>query len=93
MVLSLLHKQAEHATSKRGATGNLDSKNMIENTKSILSSAAKTDHNEVGISRSELLLLLGGLHERLDAVFEEIRTLPQTTARLKARTRRSTASE
>ena len=93
MVLSLLPKRAEYATSKRGEASNLDRNNMIENTKSILRSATKTDHNEVGISRSELLLLLGDLHERLDAVFEEIRTLPQTTARLKARTRRSTASE
>ena len=93
MVFSLLPKRAEHATRKRGAAGNLDSKNMIENTKSILRSATETDHNEAGVSRSELLLLLGDLHERLDAVFEEIRTLPQTTARLKARTRRSTASE
>jgi len=66
---------------------------MIETTKSIRRWATMTDHNEVGISRSELLLLLGGLHERLDAVFEEIRALPQTTARLKARTRRSTTSE
>jgi hypothetical protein len=66
---------------------------MIENTKSIPRWATMTDHNEVGISRSELLLLLRDLHERLDAVFEEIRALPQTTARLKARTRRSTASE
>jgi len=52
-----------------------------------------TDHNEVGISRSELLLLLGDLHERLNAVFEEIRALPQTTARLKARRRESAVPE
>jgi hypothetical protein len=44
-----------------------------------------TDHNEAGISRSELLLLLGDLHERLDTVFEEIRALPQTTARRSGR--------
>jgi hypothetical protein len=93
VVLSLLPKRAAYATSKSGETSNLDSNNMIENTKSILRSETETDHNEAGISRSELLLLLGDLHERLDAVFEEIRTLPQTTARLKARTRRSTASE
>ncbi len=66
---------------------------MIENTKSIPRSAAMTDNNDVGISRSELLLLLGDLCKRLDAVFDEIRALPQTTARLKARTRRSTALE
>jgi len=66
---------------------------MIENTKSIPRSVAQTDQEEVGISRSESLLLLGDLQERLNALFEEIRTLPQTTARLKARRRRSTASE
>ena len=71
----------------------LDSKNMIEDKKNILRSATVPDHMAVGISRSELLLLLDGFHERLDAFFEEIRTLPQTTARLKAGNRRSAASE
>jgi hypothetical protein len=92
-VLSLLRERAEHATTKRGATGNLDSNNTIENTKSTPRWTTITDHNEVGISRSQLLLLLGDLHERLNAVFEEIRALPQATARLKARRRRSAVAE
>ena len=65
--------------------GSLDGKNIIENGKNIHRSAAETDHLTAGISRSELLLLLNAFHERLDGFFEEIRTLRQTTARLKAR--------
>ena len=68
---------------QRSEVGSLDGKNIIENEKNILRSAAETDHLTAGISRSELLLLLNDFHERLDGFFEEILTLPQTTARLK----------
>jgi hypothetical protein len=61
--------------------GSVDGKDMIEDEKKILRSAAVPDQKAVGISRSELLLLLDGFHEKLEASFEEIRTLPQTTAR------------
>ena len=73
--------------------GSLDGKNMIENEKNIHRSAAETDHLTAGISSSELLQLLNAFHERLDGFFEEIRTLPQTTARLKARNGQSAVSE
>ncbi len=93
MVPPLLRKTAEHATTKRGGAGSLDGNNMNEDRTNTLRLPARTDHIEVSISRSELLLLLGGLHERLDAFFEEIQTLPQTTTRLNAGKRRSAASE
>lgn len=73
--------------------GSLDGKNIIENGKNIQRSAAETDHLTAGISRSELLLLLNAFHERLDGFFEEIRILPQTTARLKARNGQAVVSE
>lgn len=91
--VTLASRDLEHETTKRSEVVSLDSKNMIEDKKNILRSATVPDHRAVGISRSELLLLLDGFHERLDAFFEEIRTLPQTTARLKAGNRRSAASE
>jgi hypothetical protein len=73
--------------------GSLNGRNMIENGKNIHRSATETDHMTAGISRSELLQLLNAFHKRLDGFFEEIRTLPQTTARLKARTGQSVVSE
>jgi hypothetical protein len=73
--------------------GRLDFKNIIENGKNIHGSAAETDHLTARISRSDLLLLLNAFHERLDGFFEEIRTLPQTTARLKAHNGDSVVSE
>ena len=42
---------------------------------------------------SELLLLLNALHPSLGGFFEAIQTLPQTTARLKARNGQSAVSE
>ena len=54
---------------------------MNEDKKKTPRSAAMTDQKALGISRSELLLLLDGFHEQLEASFEEIRTLSQTTAR------------
>jgi hypothetical protein len=66
---------------------------MIENGQNIHGSATETDHLTAGISRSQLLPLLNAFHERLDGLFEEIRTLPQTTARLKARNGQSVISE
>lgn len=73
--------------------GRLDVKNIIENGKNIHGSAAETDHLTAGISRSDLLLLLNAFHERLDGFFEEIRTLPQTTARVEAHNVESVVSE
>ena len=73
--------------------GRLDVKNIIENMKNINGSAAETDHLTAGISRSDLLLLLNAFHERLDGFFEEIRILPQTTARLEAHNVESVVSE
>jgi hypothetical protein len=61
--------------------GSLDGKDMIEDKKKTPRSAAVADQKAVGISRSELLLLLDAFHEKIDASFEEIRTLPQTMAR------------
>lgn len=83
-----------HARTKRGEGDTLNGKQVIEDRNNILHSAAESDDDrEIGISRSELLFLLDGFHERLDAFFEEVRTLPQTTARLKAGNRRSAVPE
>ena len=59
----------------------LDGKDMIEDKKKPPRSAAVADQKAVGISRSELLLLLDAFHEKIEASFEEVRTLSQTTAR------------
>jgi len=75
----------------RDVAANLDGNSTTENAKSTPRWTMMIDHNEVGVSRSELLCLLGDFHERLNAVFDEIRALPQTTARLKARGRRAAA--
>jgi hypothetical protein len=77
----------------RDPAGNPDSKNTIVNQKNIRRSWADTNDTAAGMSRAELLLLLDGFHERLDTCFEDLRTLPQTTTRLRARSRQSTASD
>jgi hypothetical protein len=71
----------------------MDGRNMIDDMKNALRSAGEANHKKAGTSRSEFLLMLRGLHERLDACFQEILTLPKTMARHKARTRRSAESE
>jgi hypothetical protein len=66
---------------------------LIENRKDVTRFLTVTDGNATHISRSELLMLLEGLHEKLNACFEDLRRLPQTTARFEARNRQSTSSE
>lgn len=71
----------------------LDGKNRIDHGNHMRRPAAETHHVTPGISRSELLLLLNAFHERLDGYFEDLRTLPHTAARLKARNGHPAVSE
>jgi hypothetical protein len=92
-MVSRLLPVIESRDDEEKGSGSLDGKNMIENGKNIHRSAAETDHLTAGISWSELLLLLNAFQERLDGLFKEIQTLPQTTARLRARNGQSAVSE
>lgn len=74
-------------TSVTAAEGQ-DSKKMIEKKEHAGRSLPQTLDSERPLSRSELLLLLGRLHDELDAFFEDIRAIPQATSRIKARSRR-----
>jgi hypothetical protein len=73
--------------------GSLNGENITENGENLHRSAVQTDHLTADIARSELLLSLNDFHERLDGIFEEIRTLPQTMARRKARNCQSAVPE
>ena len=55
----------------------VDDKIMTEDRKHVLPSPDLTSDMNVRISRSELLSLLDSFHERLDAFFEEMRSLPE----------------
>ena len=54
---------------------------MTEDRKHVLPSPDLTSDMNVRISPSELLSLLDRFHERLDAFFEEMRSLPVGTPR------------
>jgi hypothetical protein len=54
----------------------VDGKIMSEDRKNVLPSPDLTSDMNVRISPSELLSLLDSFHERLDAFFEEMRSLP-----------------
>jgi hypothetical protein len=66
---------------------------MTEDRKNVLPSLDQTYDRNVRISPSELLSLLDSFHGRLDSFFEEMRTLPETTAQQKAGNSRSLTSE
>jgi hypothetical protein len=66
---------------------------LSENRKDVPRLLTVTDSNATHISRSELLMLLEGLHEKLNACFEDLRRLPQPTARFEASSRHSLSSE
>ena len=66
---------------------------LVENGNDVPRLLTATDRSATHISRTELLMLLEGLHEKLNACFEDLRRLPQPTARFEARNRQSRLSE
>jgi hypothetical protein len=66
---------------------------LIENGNDVPRSLTVTDSSATHIARAELLMLLEALHEKLNICFEDLRRLPQTTARFEARNRQSMSSE
>ena len=86
--LALCFKIGARRTERR-----VDGKIMIEDRNNVLLSPDQTSDRNVRISPSELRSLLDSFHERLDAFFEEMRSLPEATARQKAGNSRSLMSE
>jgi hypothetical protein len=93
MVPPLLPRTPGHATIAQVRSGHLGNTTLIENRKDVPRLLTVTDSSATHISRSELLMLLEGLHEKLNACFEDLRRLPQATTRFEARHRQSTSSE
>jgi hypothetical protein len=90
---TLASRTAGHATSPQERSGPPGNTRLIENREDVPRLSAVPDSRATGISRSELLLLVDRLHDRLNACFEELRTLPQATPRFAACHRQSTSSE
>ena len=67
----------------------MDGKMMTEDGKNVPPLPDRIHDRDVRISSSELLSLLGRFHEKLNALFDEMRTIPESTARQKAGNSRS----
>ena len=74
-------------------SGPLGNTTLIENRNDLPRLPTVTDSSAADIARAELLMLLEALHEKLNSCFEDLRRLPQTTARFEARNRHSISSE
>jgi hypothetical protein len=70
----------------------MDRTTIIEKGGPVFSSPDQRNKGNVQISPSEFLSLLGRFHERLDALLDDMRTLPEPTARHKAGAHRSSVS-
>jgi hypothetical protein len=93
MVPPLLTRTAGRETIAQGWIGPPWSTPLIENGNDVSRLLTVIDRSATHISRTELLMLLEGLHEKLNACFEDLRRLPQPTARFEARNRQSRLSE
>jgi hypothetical protein len=93
MVPPLLARAAGCATIAQGQSRSPRNTTLVENKNDIPRLLTVTDSSATHIARAELLMLLDALHEKLNICFEDLRRLPQTTARFEARNRQSMSSE
>jgi hypothetical protein len=66
---------------------------LTENRNDVLRLLTVTARSATHIARAELLMLLEAVHGKLNICFEDLRRLPQTTARFEARNRQSMSLE
>ena len=66
---------------------------MAKVSKNVARVPGQTYDREVRISPSELVSLLGSFHQRLNGLFEEMRTIPRSIVRQKAGNSGSLTSE
>ena len=66
---------------------------MARDGKNVTRLPGQTYDGEVRISPSELVSLLGSFHQRLNGLFEEMRTIPKSIVRQKAANSGSLTSE
>src|SRR6185295_11136658 len=92
MVPPLLTRTAR-ATIAQGRSGPPGSTTLSESGNDVPRLSIATDRSATHISRTELLMLLEGLHGKLNACFEDLRRLPHPTARFEVRNRESRLSE